>query len=86
VIRTEEFGNINGVPLEVLIEKHRGRLLFLDYRDVTNIPGKCATCLNNENCFGCRSNAYYYSGDVCAADPMCQSCVTATLPVGDENP
>jgi radical SAM protein with 4Fe4S-binding SPASM domain len=71
VIRTEEFGNVNEEKLEDLIEHRKNRLLFLDFRDTSNLPGKCGHCSNNSFCFGCRSSAYYYEGDILAADPKC---------------
>lgn len=71
VIRTEEFGNVNDEKLEILVEKKKRRLLFLDFRDPTNLPGNCSKCANNTFCFGCRSSAYYYAGDILAADPKC---------------
>ena len=71
VIRTQEFGNVNNEKLEVLVEQRKGRLLFLDFRDTSNLPGKCSQCSNNSFCFGCRSSAFYYGGDILAADPKC---------------
>jgi len=71
VIRTKEFGNVNEEKLEVLIEKNKRRLLFLDFRDPSKLPGNCGNCSNNSFCFGCRSSAYYYEGDILAADPKC---------------
>lgn len=71
VIRTQEFGNVNDQKLEILIEKHKERLLFLNFRDPSKLPGNCGNCVNNSFCFGCRSSAYYYEGDILAADPKC---------------
>jgi radical SAM protein with 4Fe4S-binding SPASM domain len=71
VIRTQEFGNVNDEKLEDLINKKKNRLLFLDFRDPSKLPGNCGNCVNNSSCFGCRSSAYYYEGDVLAADPKC---------------
>lgn len=71
VIRTEEFGNVNQFSLEDLIERKKQKLLFLDFRDPSKLPGNCGKCVNNSSCFGCRSSAYYYAGDILAADPKC---------------
>jgi MoaA/NifB/PqqE/SkfB family radical SAM enzyme len=71
VINTREFGNVYDNALDALVKMHRKRLLFLDFRDPTNLPGNCPNCINNSHCFGCRSSAYYYAGDVMAADPKC---------------
>ena len=40
-------------------------------RDPSKLPGNCGTCSNNSFCFGCRSSAHYYEGDILAADPKC---------------
>ena len=71
VIRTQEFGNVNDDKLETLIERKKRRLLLLDFRDPSKLPGNCGDCTNNSHCFGCRSSAYYYEGDILAADPKC---------------
>lgn len=71
VIRTEEFGNVHEESLETLVEKKKNRLLFLDFRDHSNLPANCSSCANNSFCFGCRSSAFYYGGDILAADPKC---------------
>lgn len=71
VIRTKEFGNINQEPFDLLLEKGKRRLLCLDFRDISKLPGNCGVCVNNSNCFGCRSSAFYYAGDLLAADPKC---------------
>ncbi len=73
VIRTREFGNIHEEELGVLVQRHRRRLLFLDFRRPEALPGRCRDCASNTACFGCRSNAFYLAGDVCAEDPTCQS-------------
>lgn len=71
VIRTKEFGNIRDEPFRVLLERGRRKLLFLDFRDPARLPTKCARCAHNDECFGCRSNAFYYAGDLMAQDPKC---------------
>ena len=71
VIRTEEFGNVNNEEFLTILERGRRRLLFLDFRDPAKLPGNCSSCYNNSVCFGCRSSAYYYAGDLMAADPKC---------------
>jgi radical SAM protein with 4Fe4S-binding SPASM domain len=71
VIRTKEFGNVYEKKLEQLVVEKKQRLLFLDFRDLSKLPGNCSKCVNNSFCFGCRSSAYYYEGDILAADPKC---------------
>jgi radical SAM protein with 4Fe4S-binding SPASM domain len=83
VIRTQEFGNVNNEKLEVLINRRRKRLLFLDFRDPSKLPGNCSKCSNNSFCFGCRSSAYYYEGDILAPDPKCYKFTPNILKEGD---
>ena len=71
VITTKEFGNVLDEKLETLIERNKRRLIFLDFRDSENLPGNCSHCENNSYCFGCRSSAFYYEGDIMASDPKC---------------
>jgi radical SAM protein with 4Fe4S-binding SPASM domain len=71
VIRTTEFGNIRDEPFATLLERGRRRLLYLDFRDPERLPKKCARCAHNDECFGCRSNAFYYAGNLMAEDPKC---------------
>lgn len=54
------------VGLAAVMEKHRDCLLF-NFRP----EGMCGDCPNNDLCFGCRASAYYYAGDIKAADPKC---------------
>ncbi|MDP6874354.1 MAG: hypothetical protein QF521_12560, partial [Alphaproteobacteria bacterium] len=44
-----------------------GKKLCYDFE----VKGACASCDNNDVCWGCRANAYFYKGDVTASDPMC---------------
>lgn len=52
--------------LKTVVDRHRDSLCF-NFRP----KGMCGDCANNDLCFGCRASAYYYSGDVEAADPKC---------------
>ncbi|MBY8986724.1 MAG: radical SAM protein [Candidatus Lokiarchaeota archaeon] len=84
VIRTREFGNINEESLESIINRTKKRLLHLDFRDPSKLPGNCGICANNINCFGCRSSAFYYNGDIMAADPKCNNFTPNRLKIKDE--
>jgi radical SAM protein with 4Fe4S-binding SPASM domain len=84
VIQTKEFGNVNKQPLERIIERTKNRLLFLDFRDSSKLPGNCRYCINNEICFGCRSSAFYYNGDILAADPKCYNFTPNLLKVKEK--
>jgi radical SAM protein with 4Fe4S-binding SPASM domain len=59
-------GNLYQERLKDLFYKHRDFLLFN-----FEIKGKCGNCDNNDVCFGCRGNAYFYGGDLQGSDPKC---------------
>lgn len=59
-------GNVNQQPLKTIIEAH-GRKLCYDF----DVHGPCAECVDRDVCWGCRANAYFYTGDITASDPMC---------------
>jgi len=61
-----EVGNVKDTPLQELIADH-GKKLCYDFE----VNGACASCDNNDVCWGCRANAYFYKGNVTASDPMC---------------
>ncbi len=42
-------------------------------RDRSNLEGYCGSCQVKENCGGCRSRAYYRSGNFLAEDPACKN-------------
>ncbi|MBI2877146.1 MAG: SPASM domain-containing protein, partial [Candidatus Tectomicrobia bacterium] len=60
------FGNVFQEGFREIFERNRDRLLFS-----FEIKGKCGSCENNDVCFGCRANAFYYAGDIQASDPKC---------------
>lgn len=65
-LREIAVGNIFEENIRSIYTRHRDFLLF-NYE----IDGPCNRCENNEICFGCRANAYYYLKDVRASDPKC---------------
>lgn len=65
-LRELAVGNIFREPLEEIYTRNRDFLL-----NRYEIKGPCGDCENNQICFGCRANAYYYMGDVQASDPKC---------------
>lgn len=65
-LREQAVGNIHQEDLMGIYTRHKDFLLN-NYK----IKGPCGDCENNEVCFGCRANAYYYLGDVQASDPKC---------------
>ena len=74
VIRTKEFGNHKNLNLIELLEENPGDILMKKLRDPNELPEPCSDCDQNEVCFGCRSSAYYYSGDMFGCDPKCSKC------------
>lgn len=60
------FGNVHQESVREIYERNRERLLF-----AFEVKGKCGNCENNDVCFGCRANAFYYAGDIQASDPKC---------------
>ena len=64
-------GNIHEAPLETIVETHRKELLFLPLRTPSQESGSCASCSNNEVCWGCRASAFYDHGDLYGRDPRC---------------
>ncbi len=75
-----EVGNVNETPLKEIVGAHASRLCY-DFE----VQGACSTCDNSDVCWGCRSNAYFYQGDITASDPMCwlnDEVMTVTRPAG----
>jgi radical SAM protein with 4Fe4S-binding SPASM domain len=75
VIRTKEFGNYQTLSLNKLLETNPGDILMMKLRHRDNLPEPCMDCDQNEVCFGCRSSAFYYSGDMFGCDPKCPKCL-----------
>ncbi|UCE12874.1 MAG: radical SAM protein, partial [Candidatus Heimdallarchaeota archaeon] len=74
VIRTTEFGSYKSMNLKDLLNKNPGDILMMRLRDPQNLPEPCVNCDQKEVCFGCRSSAFYYSGDMFGCDPKCSKC------------
>ncbi|UCE12194.1 MAG: radical SAM protein [Candidatus Heimdallarchaeota archaeon] len=66
------FGKIaSGQSFRTQFDKHKHILLTRKLKHVSNLPTDCQSCSVNDICWGCRSNAWYYTGDVFAGDPRC---------------
>jgi AdoMet-dependent heme synthase len=61
-------GNVRYEPLTIL---YREGDMFSALRDEANLKGKCARCEYRKSCGGSRARAYAMTGDVFAADPLC---------------
>ncbi len=70
VIR-EGVDNIRRTPLREIIAEHRETLVHAALHDTRSLPAPCNLCAHNDHCWGCRSSAYNYSGDVEGLDPKC---------------
>ncbi len=64
-------GNIFDRPFRDILREHREALLLLRLHHDENLPRGCRRCPHHTDCWGCRANAYYYSGDIHAPDPEC---------------
>lgn len=74
VIRTKKFGNYRDIRLTQLVETNPGDILMKEFQKPENLPEPCQDCDQNEVCFGCRSSAFYFSGDMFGCDPKCSKC------------
>ena len=74
VIRTTKFGHYKELSLKELQKENPGDILMMKLRNPQNLPKPCIDCENNSVCFGCRSSAFYYSGDMFGCDPKCPKC------------
>ena len=52
-------------------EENRNSLLTTALQNSNNLSQECKVCELNTICWGCRSNAWYYSRDFLAPDPKC---------------
>ncbi|MFX1255776.1 MAG: radical SAM/SPASM domain-containing protein [Promethearchaeota archaeon] len=77
VIRTTEFGNYKSLSLKDVLKENPGDILMMKLRNPKDLPEPCSSCDQNEVCFGCRSSAFYYSGDMFGCDPKCAKCQTS---------
>lgn len=67
VVRDMPAGNIFEESLADIFHRNRDALLFN-----FQVKGFCGEgCDNRDVCFGCRSDAYFYTGDIQESDPKC---------------
>lgn len=62
-------GNIRKIRLADVLRNSEVMQDLKTYRQ--NIKGPCASCEDNETCYGCRGAAYQLTGDYLASDPLC---------------
>ena len=68
----QSFGKIeSGQSFKEQFNKIKHILLTRKLKEISNLPEDCQHCTYNNICWGCRSNAWYYNGDVFTGDPRC---------------
>ncbi len=68
----QSFGKIeSGQSFKKEFSKIKHILLTRKLKELSNLPKDCQLCNFNNICWGCRSNAWYYTEDVFAGDPRC---------------
>jgi radical SAM protein with 4Fe4S-binding SPASM domain len=65
---TVRCGNVRDQPLTKIYDEAE---LMRTLRGERPAKGKCGRCRYGDSCRGCRSLAYYHSGDVLGEDPSC---------------
>jgi radical SAM protein with 4Fe4S-binding SPASM domain len=67
-------GNVRESALSDILETSH---VIKDLRDIyQKIEGACKTCQHNNECYGCRGNAYQITGNYLATDPTCWRLLT----------
>jgi AdoMet-dependent heme synthase len=61
-------GNVREKPLSGIFQESE---IMLALRGERPVKGKCSRCRYGDSCRGCRSLAYYHTGDYLAEDPAC---------------
>jgi len=64
-------GNLKDKSLEQIWASMQNSEFFTKVKDKNNIKGKCSVCEYRELCGGCRSAAFFYTGDIFGSDPRC---------------
>jgi AdoMet-dependent heme synthase len=65
------FGNINKQSLQSIWDSMQTNELFGKVKNKNLLKGKCGVCEFKDICGGCRTSAYFYTGDLLGADPQC---------------
>ncbi len=65
------FGNIKTQSLQSIWDGMQNSEFFAKVRDKTNLRGKCGVCEYRDICGGCRTTAFYFTGDILGPDPRC---------------
>ncbi len=70
---------IHGTDFKTAFESAKYTLLRGPLRDTSNRCESCRSCGNNEICWGCRGNAFYYAGDFMGPDVKCWNYVAPEM-------
>jgi radical SAM protein with 4Fe4S-binding SPASM domain len=65
------FGNVKTQSLRSIWNSMQNSEFFAKVRDKSNLKGKCGVCEYRDICGGCRTSAYFYTGDILGSDPQC---------------
>jgi radical SAM protein with 4Fe4S-binding SPASM domain len=65
------FGNVKDKSLKAIWQGMQTSEFFSKVRDKSNLKGKCGVCEYREICGGCRTAAFFYTGDIFGSDPRC---------------
>ncbi len=65
------FGNTQKQSIQEIWDNLQKSEFFSNVRDKVNLKGKCGVCEYKDICGGCRTSAYFYTGDILGPDPQC---------------
>jgi radical SAM protein with 4Fe4S-binding SPASM domain len=65
------FGNIKTQSLQQIWNNMQTSEHFSKVRDRASLKGKCGVCEYKDICGGCRTTAFYFTGDILGPDPQC---------------
>jgi radical SAM protein with 4Fe4S-binding SPASM domain len=65
------FGNIKTQSIQSIWGTMQNNDFFQKARDKNLLKGKCGVCEYKEICGGCRTSAFFFTGDILGPDPQC---------------
>jgi radical SAM protein with 4Fe4S-binding SPASM domain len=65
------FGNVKTQSLQSIWDSMQNSEFFAKVRDKSNLKGKCGVCEFRDICGGCRTSAFFFTGDILESDPQC---------------
>ncbi len=64
-------GNVKTKTLNEIWKEMQTSEFFEKIRNKNHLKGKCGVCEYREICGGCRTSAYFFTGDILGSDPQC---------------